>query len=805
MATPRTRNLRLFLSNGLSVEARANLEIIDRLGDVYYVDNTDSVNIRSKTNINLLPADPNVGGTGQADVSIGSLNNRVSNFSIYADNFLMSGTLSLKDAVPYTGAIASDLRKSLVIQYKSANAYVDADTAADRTLSIDPQGGDRTLTLAQNLELAGGHATKLNVTAPTDLILPSTGTIATLAGTEVLTNKSIDADANLLSNIKNADIKANAAIAYSKLNLSNAIQNSDVSPSAAIAYSKLNLAGSITNADVSPSAAIAAEKIAIAPSGTLLADNVEDALYELQAEIDTKADDAEFDAHVAATRAHGIQSGSAIVGTTDAQTLSNKTLNSPVINTPSGLSKSDVGLGNVDNYSAAQLAALSETLTNKIISGNSNTLQNIAYSSLVLTDSIVNADVDTNAAIAGTKINADFGPQSVSTQVSVKIGVTEQIELAPPTGGFTSSYTLKLPPAQATAADQSLVYDGAGGLKWFAAAGSGTVTSVGLTVPSNLLTVTGSPINTAGTFAIALPNQSPNTVFAGPATGLSNEPAFRALVAADLPAHTHASTDITDFVTAVNDRVDTLIADSTNVTWTYTPNLNPALSTLSAAINFTGLNTGNLAEGSNLYFTSDRVYTASKAQLVADTGITITSNDLAKTLTISVDQADISTDNITEGTTNLFFTDERAQDAVANLIINSNDIAKTYDDLGNSFQLSLRTEAITSKAQKASPTGTDQLLLSDTADSGALKRISLQSILELSGGSFAETWLPAAGLTKTVTHNLNSKDVLIQLYDVDTGETVWLDSMKRDSVNTVLLTASELPPTNGWRVLIKRI
>jgi hypothetical protein len=39
----------------------------------------------------------------------------------------------------------------------------------------------------------------------------------------------------------------------------------------------------------------------------------------------------------------------AVVGTTDTQTLTNKTLTSPAVTTPTGIVKGDVGLGNVDN------------------------------------------------------------------------------------------------------------------------------------------------------------------------------------------------------------------------------------------------------------------------------------------------------------------------------------------------------------------------------------------------------------------------------------------------------------------------
>lgn len=56
-----------------------------------------------------------------------------------------------------------------------------------------------------------------------------------------------------------------------------------------------------------------------------------------------------------------------VVGTTDTQTLTNKTLTSPAITTPTGLVKGDVGLGNVDNTSDATKNAAVATLTNKTL------------------------------------------------------------------------------------------------------------------------------------------------------------------------------------------------------------------------------------------------------------------------------------------------------------------------------------------------------------------------------------------------------------------------------------------------------
>lgn len=56
-----------------------------------------------------------------------------------------------------------------------------------------------------------------------------------------------------------------------------------------------------------------------------------------------------------------------LVTETATQTLTNKTLTSPVINTPTGITKADVGLGNVDNTSDATKNAAVATLTNKTI------------------------------------------------------------------------------------------------------------------------------------------------------------------------------------------------------------------------------------------------------------------------------------------------------------------------------------------------------------------------------------------------------------------------------------------------------
>lgn len=65
-------------------------------------------------------------------------------------------------------------------------------------------------------------------------------------------------------------------------------------------------------------------------------------------------------------------------------------------------------------------------------------------------------------------------------------------------------------------------------------AGTGTVTSVGLSMPA-IFSVSGSPVTTSGTLAASLATQTANYVWAGPASGAAATPAFRALVLADIP------------------------------------------------------------------------------------------------------------------------------------------------------------------------------------------------------------------------------------------------------------------------------
>lgn len=86
--------------------------------------------------------------------------------------------------------------------------------------------------------------------------------------------------------------------------------------------------------------------------------------------------------------------------------------------------------------------------------------------------------------------------------------------------------------------------------EWAAPATSGTVTSVALSLPASILTVSGSPVTTSGTLTGSLATQTANRVWAGPTTGGAATPTFRSLVTADMPAGTGTVTSVAATVPA---------------------------------------------------------------------------------------------------------------------------------------------------------------------------------------------------------------------------------------------------------------
>lgn len=141
-----------------------------------------------------------------------------------------------------------------------------------------------------------------------------------------------------------------------------------------------------------------------------------------------------------------------LVGLTATQTLTNKTLTSPVVNTPTGIVKGDVGLGNVDNTSDATKNSASATLTNKTVSLTSNTVSgttaefNTALSddnfatltnTATLTNKRITLRVGTTTSSATPTINTDNVDMYTITALTVAITSMTTNLSGTPTDGQT--------------------------------------------------------------------------------------------------------------------------------------------------------------------------------------------------------------------------------------------------------------------------------------------------------------------------------------------------------------------------------
>jgi hypothetical protein len=111
--------------------------------------------------------------------------------------------------------------------------------------------------------------------------------------------------------------------------------------------------------------------------------------------------------------------------------------------------------------------------------------------------------------------------------------------------------------------------------------------------------------------------------------------------------------------------------------------------------------TDKITEGiSNLFYTDERVDDRVSQLLTAGSNISLSYNDEAGTLTISATEDDLSnntTNDLAEGNNNLYFTVERAQDAVGEMVTENTEsgISVTYDDEAGKLNFNVNDPTLT--------------------------------------------------------------------------------------------------------------
>lgn len=109
------------------------------------------------------------------------------------------------------------------------------------------------------------------------------------------------------------------------------------------------------------------------------------------------------------------------------------------------------------------------------------------------------------------------------------------------------------------------------------------------------------------------------------------------------------------------------------------------------------------------------------------------------------------------------------------------------------------TETVPGIAEIATQTETN----TGTDDTKIVTPLKLKTFFDTAVGGYAANVGNGSSTSFVVTHNLNTVDVLVQVVEVSTGDTVYTD-VARTSVNAVTVTFNTAPTTNQYRIVIKK-
>lgn len=131
--------------------------------------------------------------------------------------------------------------------------------------------------------------------------------------------------------------------------------------------------------------------------------------------------------------------------------------------------------------------------------------------------------------------------------------------------------------------------------------------------------------------------------------------------------------------------------------------------------------------------------------------------------------------------------------------VNSPNITTTTDWIFLQMNVDQATETVPGIAELATQAETD----AGVDDTKIVTPLKLSTFFDTVVGGYAVTFGNGTSTSFVITHNLNTLDVVVQLVEVSTGDTVYAD-VARTTVNSVTLTFAVAPSTNQFRVIIKK-
>ena len=423
-------------------------------------------------------------------------------------------------------------------------------------------------------------------------------------------------------------------------------------------------------------------------------------------------------------------------------------------------------------------------------------------------------DVATGNALisGGVGVAPSWGKIGLTTHVSGVLPIANggtNSTATPTTNGVSYGTGTAYAFTAAGTTGQILTATTGGAPTWAAPATSGTVTSVGLSLPAQF-TVTNSPVTSSGTLTGSWNTQTANFVLAGPTSGAAAAPTFRALVSGDIPS--------LSYVTSVTGTAPVVSSGG----------LTPAISmaaantTTDGYLTSTDWNTFNNKQPAGTYVTSVAVassngfagtssggatptltLTTSISGILYGNGTAIAAATISAPLgysagTLSITQAGAASNGYLSSTDwNTFNNKQPAGTYVTAVsVVSANGLAGTSSG-GATPALTLSTtitgllkgngtaiSAATSGTDYAPATSGTSILYGN--GSGGFSNVTVGSGLSFSAGTLAATTsAPSAPVTKTADFTVAATDV-------------WLINNKSGSTCTVTLPTAS---ANSGRVL----
>lgn len=131
--------------------------------------------------------------------------------------------------------------------------------------------------------------------------------------------------------------------------------------------------------------------------------------------------------------------------------------------------------------------------------------------------------------------------------------------------------------------------------------------------------------------------------------------------------------------------------------------------------------------------------------------------------------------------------------------VDTPNITTTTDWIFLQINVDQATETVPGIAELATQAESD----AGVDDTKIITPLKLKTTLDARVGGYAATFGNGSATSFVVTHNLGTLDVVVQLVEVSTGDTIYAD-VARTSTNVVTLTFAVAPSTNQYRVVIKK-